>query len=60
MAQVTAGWATIHFRRNCAQEVQLNSAAKSGQRLPAHAMKQIAGAKRTIHYHGYAAVLRQR
>src|SRR6266576_3143444 len=31
-----------------------------GQRLSVDAMKQIAGAKRTIHYHGYAPVLRQR
>ena len=34
MAQVTAGWETIHFRKYCAQLAMPSSAAHGGSGLP--------------------------
>ena len=55
MTQVTAGWARIHLRKNCAQLAQPASFAQSGQRLALHAAEHRALGERPVDDHRGAA-----
>ena len=57
ITQVTAGCATIHFNKNCAQEWQSNSAAHAGNGFAGNDLKNTAAPKWTINENAHAKVV---